>query len=147
MKYVHTNIVAQDWKKLATFYIDVFDCKEKPPQRDLAGAWLDAATGLKEAALKGIHLFLPGYGDDGPTLEIFSYETMEERGIGHANTYGFSHIAFLVDDVQAIFEKALVHGGQPLGRVTRKTIEGVGDLTLVYFRDPEGNIVEIQSWD
>lgn len=147
MKYVHTNIVASDWKTLATFYIEVFGCKKKPPERNLSGQWLDNATGLENAALKGIHLILPGYGDDGPTLEIFSYETMKERGMGDANTCGFSHIAFLVDDVQAMYNKALAHGGQALGKVTRKTIETVGDLTLIYFRDPEGNIVEIQSWD
>jgi len=29
---------------------------------------------------------------------------------------------------------------------SKKTIDGVGDLKFVYFRDPEGNIVEIQSW-
>jgi catechol-2,3-dioxygenase len=27
-----------------------------------------------------------------------------------------------------------------------KEIEGVGVLTVVYAKDPEGNIVEIQSW-
>jgi len=31
--------------------------------------------------------------------------------------------------------------------VTRKEVEGVGLLAFVYFRDPEGNIIEIQSWD
>ena len=145
MKYVHTNIVAKDWKTLAKFYIEVFNCKEKPPQRDLSGSWLDSATGLENAALKGIHLILPGYEDEGPTLEIFSYETMKKRGGGDANSFGFSHIAFLVDDVELTFQKAMTHGGQALGNVTQKTIDGVGDLTLVYFRDPEGNIVEIQS--
>ena len=33
-KYVHTNLVAHDWKRLATFYIEVFGCKPKPPERD-----------------------------------------------------------------------------------------------------------------
>ncbi len=146
MKYVHTNIVAKDWKSLAKFYIDVFECKEKPPERNLKGDWLDSATGLEHAELKGIHLTLPGYGVDGPTLEIFSYETMKERGVCDANSFGFSHIAFLVDDVASTFKKALAHGGKTLGKVTQKTIDGIGDLILVYFRDPEGNIVEIQSW-
>ncbi len=147
MKYVHTNIIAKDWKSLARFYIDVFECNEKPPERNLKGDWLDSATGLENASLKGIHLILPGYGNDGPTLEIFSYEAMKERGMGDANSLGFSHIAFLVDDVELTFQKALAHGGQELGKVTQETIDGVGNLTLVYFRDPEGNIVEIQSWD
>ena len=60
MRYAHTNIVAKDWKALADFYIQVFGCTAKPPERDLAGEWLDKATGLHNAHLKGIHLPLPG---------------------------------------------------------------------------------------
>ena len=146
MKYVHTNIVARDWKALAEFYIRVFSCKEKPPERHLSGDWLDNATGLTRASLNGIHLILPGYGDNGPTLEIFSYDTMVDNGTGQANTIGFSHIAFLVEDVTQTYQTALDHGAVKLGQITKKQVDGVGHLTLVYLRDPEGNIVEIQSW-
>ena len=60
---------------------------------------------------------------------------------------GLTHLAFEVEDVEKTFEKALEKGGTSLGRVTRKQVEGVGLLTFVYFRDPEGNIIEIQSWN
>ena len=40
MKYVHTNIIAQDWKFLSQFYIDVFGCKPVPPERRLSGEWI-----------------------------------------------------------------------------------------------------------
>ncbi len=147
MRYVHTNIIAKDWKKLAKFYVDVFGCKVKPPERDLSGDWLDKATGLTEARLKGVHLILPGYGDDGPTLEIFSYEKMDERAPMMANHVGFSHIAFEVDDVETTFAKALKNGGEKLGEVTEKEIKNVGVIKFTYLRDPEGNIIEIQSWE
>ena len=147
MKYVHTNIVAKDWRALADFYIRVFDCREKPPERNLSGDWLDNATGLTNAHLKGMHLILPGYGDTGPTLEIYSYEHMTEAGPGRADSKGFSHIAFLVDDVEQTYKSALAAGAGALGHITRKEVTGVGNLTFVYLRDPEGNIVEIQSWD
>jgi hypothetical protein len=42
---------------------------------------------------------------------------------------------------------ALSNGAELLGEVIEKKIENVGILTLVYFRDPEGNIIEIQSWE
>lgn len=35
MRFAHTNIAARDWKTLANFYIKVFECKIKPPERDL----------------------------------------------------------------------------------------------------------------
>ena len=89
---------------------------------------------------------LPGYGDKGPTLEIFSYQAMHDGSPIMANHLGLSHIAFEVHDVDQTFAAAIQHGGQVLGKVTQKSIDGVGELKFVYFRDPEGNIVEIQSW-
>ena len=32
------------------------------------------------------------------------------------------------------------------GEVTRRHVDGVGDLVFVYARDPEGNLIELQSW-
>lgn len=81
MRYIHTNIVAKDWKRLSEFYINVFGCcAVKSPERKLSGDWLDRATGLSGARLEGVHLLLPGFEASGPTLEIFSYDRMEESG-------------------------------------------------------------------
>ena len=73
IKYVHTNIVAKNWEKLADFYIKVFDCSIVPPIRHYTGKDLDSAVNIKDATLNGVHLRLPGYNKTGPTLEIFSY--------------------------------------------------------------------------
>jgi predicted enzyme related to lactoylglutathione lyase len=146
MRFAHTNIGARDWKLLSEFYIKVFDCKIKPPERKFSGSWLDHATGLQNAFLEGVHLLLPGHGDNGPTLEIFTYQNMHECNPLMPNCSGLTHIAFEVDDVDQTLDEALKNGGQILGKVTQKTVDGVGDLKFVYFRDPEGNIVEIQSW-
>jgi len=146
MRFAHTNIAAKNWKVLSEFYINVFDCRLKPPERKLSGAWLDHGTGLKNAILEGVHLLLPGHGDNGPTLEIFSYQEMHDCKPVMANHVGLTHIAFEVHDVDQTLDEALKNGGQLLGKVTEKTVDGVGDLKFVYFRDPEGNIVEIQSW-
>ena len=147
MRYAHTNIAARDWKTLADFYIRVFNCTMKPPKRAFSGEWLDRATGLSGAELEGVHLLLPGYGENGPTLEIFSYKNMHECDAMMPNHTGFTHIAFEVDDVESTFSEAIKHGGIKLGEITGKTVEGVGELKFVYFKDPEGNIIEIQSWE
>jgi predicted enzyme related to lactoylglutathione lyase len=47
IRYVHTNIVAKDWKALAQFYCDVFGCKIVGPLRDLSGKWIDTLTEIK----------------------------------------------------------------------------------------------------
>ncbi len=146
MRYAHTNIAAKDWKRLADFYIDVFDCVVKPPERNLSGEWLDRATGLENAKLEGVHLMLPGHGSNGPTLEIFTYQELQSREPIMANHTGLTHIAFEVDHFDSVYEAALSQGAADLGRPTEKVIEGVGTLKFVYLRDPEGNIVELQSW-
>ena len=145
-KYAHTNLIARDWRRLVRFYSEVFGCVAKGPERDLSGAWLDQVTSLRNAHLCGVHLRLPGCDDDGPTLEIFSYEEMVEGQMPAANECGFAHIAFAVDDVDQALEAAIAAGGSTVGDVATTQVDGVGVLRVVYARDPEGNIVELQKW-
>jgi catechol 2,3-dioxygenase-like lactoylglutathione lyase family enzyme len=145
-KYKHTNIVARDWRALVGFYCDVFGCVLVPPERNLAGEWLDMGTGVKNAAFAGAHLRLPGWGDSGPTLEIYQYRYNEPRSATAANREGIMHIAFEVDDVQKATEEVLKNGGRKVGEITSTEVKGVGFLTFVYVADPEGNIVELQTW-
>ena len=146
-RYVHTNLIAKDWRRLASFYREVFGCTPVPPERDLSGEWLDRATGLEGARITGVHLRLPGYGDGGPTLEIFQYEVMPERPPSAPNLPGFAHIAFAVDDVPATAQAALGHGGSAVGEPTVCKVPGVGVITFQYVADPEGNIIELQHWE
>lgn len=145
-KYVHTNIISTDWRGLARFYQEVFDCVPLPPERDLSGVWLGQGTGVDGAALRGMHLRLPGHGKEGPTLEICQYAQMQDRLPPAANRLGLGHMAFQVDDVAATRQAVLAHGGGDLGQVTRAEVPGVGQLTFTYMTDPEGNILEIQHW-
>ena len=145
-KYVHTNLIARDWKRLVRFYSDVFGCEPKPPERDMSGAWLDQLTSLRNAHLSGVHLQLPGYGGDGPTLEIFSYNQLVERQLPSANQCGFGHIAFAVDDVDEALRAVIAAGGSTVGNIVATEVDDVGVLRVVYARDPEGNIVELQKW-
>ncbi len=145
IKYVHTNIISEDWKKLAQFYIDVFKCTPVLPERSLSGDWLDKGTGIKNAEINGIHLKLPGYDENGPTLEIFQYTKMEEKSEPTANRKGLAHIAFKVENIHEVYNKIIEHGGSSLGEIVNKHIEGIGTITFVYAKDPEGNIIELQK--
>jgi predicted enzyme related to lactoylglutathione lyase len=147
IRYVHTNIVSKDWRRLADFYIKVFECTPLPPERNLSGLWLDRLTGMENVNIRGIHLSLPGY-ENGPTLEIFSYSPYNNEipppGI---NRKGFAHIAFHVDSVERVLGILLENGGSRLGDVVRKDYGNMGILTAVYASDPEGNFIEIQNWE
>lgn len=146
IKYVHTNIIARNWKKLSQFYIDVLQCKPIFPERDLSGKWIDKLTMIDNARIKGIHLSLPGY-ENGPTLEIFEYEPNNLTGNQPIiNHQGLGHLAFHVDSIEDLLQKILTSGGEQLGEIVKKDYENIGILTAVYARDPEGNIIEIQNW-
>ena len=145
-KYKHTNIVARDWRCLAQFYQDVFGCQLVPPERNLAGEWLSRGTGVPNARFVGAHLRLPGTGDNGPTLEIYQYATRKPRLPTAPNREGIMHLAFEVADVEGATAEVLQHGGRKVGEVVTAEVAGVGLLTFVYVADPEGNIIELQSW-
>jgi len=43
-------------------------------------------------------------------------------------------------------EAVIAAGGGAVGNIETTKVEGVGTLRVVYSRDPEGNIVELQKW-
>jgi len=145
-RFAHTNLIARDWRKLARFYEEVFGCVPVPPERDLAGKWLEEATGVSNAQIRGIQLRFPGCGDQGPTLEIFQYNHEEERPKTAVNRSGFAHIAFAVEDVEAARDAVIAAGGGVVGKVVSLPIPPAGTVTFAYVTDPEGNIIELQRW-
>lgn len=144
-RYVHTNIIAKDHQKLIHFYKEVFHCKSIGETRDLRGEWLDRLTGIQGAHITGEHLCLPGYGTDHPTLEIFSYDTMEDSS-HRINGCGIAHLAFEVDDVEETLQLLLEKGGSQIGELVKTTYENGKKAVFVYAADPEGNIIELQNW-
>jgi predicted enzyme related to lactoylglutathione lyase len=62
------------------------------------------------------------------------------------NRTGWGHVAFAVDDVESARGSVLEAGGASVGEVvTLQTADG-RRVTWCYLTDPEGNIVELQSW-
>jgi len=116
----HIGIYARDVERLAKWYQDVLGFKiirvlEKPGRPPI---------------------YFLGYENCGCIIEILP--TQKEGKGRELNDPGFSHIGIVVDD----FEKAIDHlkskGVEVFG--VRKTSAG---WMIGYFRDPEGNILEI----
>ena len=147
MRYLHTNLIARDWRRLAEFYERVFGCTRVLPERHLSGESMERGSGVAGARIDGVHLRLPGLGADGPTLEVFQYSQNAEAPTPPANRVGFGHIAFEVDDVSATRDAVIAAGGAAVGTVERVAIPGAGHITWTYARDPEGNIIELQRRD
>lgn len=146
IRYAHTNLIARDWKRLAGFYEKVFECVPVSSERDHKGEKFEALTARRSAHARGRHLRLPGHGENGPTLEIFEYENGEELLRPEIARPGFAHIAFEISDVAQKREEVIAQGGRDYGKIVTLDIGGAGRLTLCYVCDPEGNIIELQTW-
>ena len=147
MRYLHTNLIARDWQQLAAFYERVFGCTRVLPERHLSGESMERGSGVAGGRLDGVHLRLPGLGDQGPTLEVFQYAQNAEAPAPPANRVGFGHIAFEVHDVAATRDAVVAAGGGVVGTIETVAIPSAGRITWTYVRDPEGNIVELQRRD
>lgn len=62
------------------------------------------------------------------------------------DTYGFGHLSFSVADVHDALQAVIAEGGGSVGEVVTVEVPGRGLLTEVYATDPEGNIIELQSY-
>ncbi len=138
--------MAEDWHGLARFYQEMFGCVVVGPERDYRGQTLEAATGVAGAHLTGAHLRLPGYGEDGPTLEIFSYTPPKRKVPTAVNRPGYGHIAFHVQDVARAKETVLAAGGGAVGEVVTLGLSNGARVTWCYVTDPKGNVIELQKW-
>jgi catechol 2,3-dioxygenase-like lactoylglutathione lyase family enzyme len=146
VRFGHVNVTAHDWRRLAAFYADVFGCELVPPERDIQGPVLDAATGLQDAHLTGAHLRLPGHGDGGPTIEIYAYDALDDHPGPRVDRPGWGHVAFQVPDVAGALEAVVAAGGGRHGEIVTTTTADDRRVTWVYATDPEGNLVELQAW-
>jgi catechol 2,3-dioxygenase-like lactoylglutathione lyase family enzyme len=145
-QYVHTNLVARDFRALSQFYEDIFGCVPVPPERDYSGPELESGTGLPGAKLRGLHLRFPGVGAEGPTLEVFQYSTSTSNNSSRLDRIGFGHIAFAVPSVPDARAEVLAGGGSAVGEIVTLEPSAGSRVTWCYVRDPEGNIIELQSW-
>jgi predicted enzyme related to lactoylglutathione lyase len=144
--YVHTNLIARDWRRLAAFYERVFGCVPVPPERHFSGPTLEAGTGVAGAAVEGVHLRLPGWGNQGPTLEIFAYSQLAAGPRPAVNRPGLAHLAFAVPSVLEARDEVVAAGGSTVGAVVTLTAADGRQVTWCYVTDPEDNIIELQTW-
>ena len=89
--------------------------------------------------------------ESGPRVELIRYNRPpadRPENIGRPNAPGLRHMAFGVDDIDAIVAR-LKHAGvrffSDVQRVPESQVTYAGGVRkrLVYFADPEGNLLEL----
>lgn len=145
----HINLVVRDLERSLAFYCDVLGFRETK-RAELSGAWIGEIVGLPEARARVAFVVAPG-GE--PRLELLQYlEPVGEDPPANAipNTVGLRHLALRVDDMAAAVAHLQRHGvalfGEPVEVPAGVVRHDAGKKTLVYFRDPDGVILELAAY-
>jgi catechol 2,3-dioxygenase-like lactoylglutathione lyase family enzyme len=141
----HVNLVVDDLEAMIAFYRDVLGLR-LAKQATIRGGWIDVVTGLEQVTADVAFLEFP----DGPGIELLQYQNpagSRPPALGEPNTRGFRHIAFRVGDIDRMTATIREAGVPPVSQVQRVPTAQVDyadvQKRLVYFRDPEGNLLEL----
>jgi catechol 2,3-dioxygenase-like lactoylglutathione lyase family enzyme len=137
----HIGITVKDLDESIRFYHDVLGLQfSSEPSPWFDGEGLGTAVGVPGAALRQVSLLL---GDT--MLELLEYKSppSETAGPLGSNSLGASHVAFLVDDIEA---KKAELGSKGIEFYSEVNVVDEGVLAgwrWVYFEDPDGYPLEL----
>ena len=137
----HGGIIVSDMEKSLSFYRDLLGC-EVIMEDIVSGENIDKIVGLKNARMKIVMLRV-GQSDD--MLELIQYFNPTSKPFSsdsQANDIGVGHIAFKVYDMDKAY-KYLSEKGVKFFSVPQ--VNPDGKTTAVYFKDPDGIILELQG--
>jgi catechol 2,3-dioxygenase-like lactoylglutathione lyase family enzyme len=141
VRFDQTKFLARDPEGLARFYEEALDCVVVVPLQEISDAAVPRAIGVPEGDVSLTVLRLPGRGDHGPSLELYSVSG--QRPDNWHYQPGQGQIAFEVDDLEASIGAVVAAGGSKLGEVVEWEAPSGSRAMFVYLKDPEGNIVDL----
>ena len=133
----HVGIVVDDLAAATAFFVELG--LELQGEASVEGGWVDRVVGLEGVQADIAMLETPdGHG----RVELAKFHAPSgptgDR-LAPANTPGIRHIAFEVDDIDAVVARLRARGAELVGEVERyRNIYRLG-----YVRGPEGIIVEL----
>ena len=133
----HVGIVVDDLAAATEFFVEVG--LKLQGEGLVEGGWVDRVVGLEGIRVEYAMMETPdGHG----RLELVKFHAPSGGGgdrYAPANTPGLRHLAFAVDDIDAVVASLRARGAELVGEV-----ENYEDIyRLCYVRGPEGIIVEL----
>jgi catechol 2,3-dioxygenase-like lactoylglutathione lyase family enzyme len=133
----HVGIVVDDLAAATAFFVELG--LRLLGEGSVEGGVVDRVVGLEGVRTEVAMLETPdGHG----RIELVTFLTPSSRGGGGhapANTPGIRHVAFAVDDIDAVVARLRAGGAELVGEVERYE----DSYRLCYIRGPEGIIVEL----
>lgn len=137
LRIEHVGVIVNDLSAAKAFFLDLG--LEVQGEGELEGEWLDQIVGLNDVKTAYVFLRMP---DGQANLELIKFYTpSDEKDIQQpwANTLGIRHIAFAVEEIEAIVAKLKKKGMEIFSEI--QNYENI--YKLCYARGPEGIILEL----
>jgi catechol 2,3-dioxygenase-like lactoylglutathione lyase family enzyme len=133
----HVGIIVNDLPAAKAFFLDLG--LEMQGEGKVEGEWVDRLVWLHDVRAACVMLRTP---DGEANLELIKFYTpADEKGRQRplANTLGIRHIAFAVEDIEAVVAKLKKQGAELFGEIQNYE----NTYKLCYVRGPEGIILEL----
>ena len=133
----HVGIVVYDLEAAVAFFVDLG--LERGGTGTVEGEWVDRVVALEGVRSELVFMETP---DRNSRLELVKFHApSDDRGAPPeaANRPGIRHLAFTVDDLEAVLDRLRSKGLDMVGEV--QDYEDI--FRLCYVRGPEGIIVEL----
>ncbi len=142
----HINIVVREMGAMIDFYEKCLGFKLSK-RVEISGDWIEDVVGLSNVRASVVYLELP----EGPRIELIQYHSpvgKKPDALNIPNTVGIRHIAFRVSGIDGWETRLKVAGVSFFSQIqsvpgSQVTYAGGVRKRLVYFYDPEGNILEL----
>jgi catechol 2,3-dioxygenase-like lactoylglutathione lyase family enzyme len=133
----HVGIIVNDLPAAKAFFLDFG--LEMQGEGKVEGEWVDRVVGLHDVKVAYVMLRTP---DGEANIELVKFDMpSDEKGMQRplANTLGIRHIAFAVEDIEAVVAKVKTKGAELFSEI--QNYENA--YKLCYVRGPEGIILEL----
>jgi catechol 2,3-dioxygenase-like lactoylglutathione lyase family enzyme len=133
----HVGIVVNDLAAAIEFFVELGLVLQG--EWSVEGRWVDRIVGLESVRAEAAMLQTP---DGNGRLEVVKFHSPSHQGDNRhapANTPGIRHIAFAVEDIDAVVAGLRARGAELVGELERYQ----DSYRLCYVRGPEGIIVEL----
>ncbi len=144
----HVNIVVSNLETSINFYAHVLQL-ERGFERTLEGAWIETLTGISGVRAHCAFMENPRGGARLELLQFLAPESEICARHGWPTTLGVRHIAWNVDDIEALLQRLAAVGGVALSAPVEVpfAVGSLGRKKLCYFRDPDGVLLEAAAYE
>ena len=133
----HAGIVVDDLAAATEFFVELG--LEPRGEGQVEGSWVDRIVALDGVRVEFAMLRAPdGHGE----IELVKFHSPPNQAgdaQAPANTLGFRHLAFLVEDIHAVVDGLRARGTEFVGELVRYE----DSYWLCYVRGPGGIIIEL----